>query len=255
MGIKDKLIKTHSLFLQSVKSQIEGEFLVGSLAYMDEKFLREESDLDIVCVINPEKVGSFLKTKYLKNVLSPKDAKKILDENITDYLVLKTKINGILLSIDVIPEKFFNKMCNIKLAGRKRSYKSHKYGNEPQTNSYDIYNFFRKKMIIKKKSDKIFGGYKIELPLFTIYKNNYYHGIPTAKMLTSKIYFDPHGIVKKNIVCLFRSILKRLSHEINVSSEEQAFKLFTNILKKRNKLSFEAREIIKKEIQLSNLWK
>jgi len=120
MENKEKLLKIHNFFLDSIKSEIEGEFLVGSLAYSQKRFIRKDSDLDIICIVNLKNLKNFLNTKYLKGLISFKDSKEILEKGASDYLVLKTKIENTLLSIDVIPYSFFKKMCSINLANRKK---------------------------------------------------------------------------------------------------------------------------------------
>lgn len=251
MENKEKLLKIHNFFLDSIKSEIEGEFLVGSLAYSQKRFIRKDSDLDIICIVNLKNLKNFLNTKYLKGLISFKDSKEILEKGASDYLVLKTKIENTLLSIDVIPYSFFKKMCSINLANRKKTYNSYKYGNLPQTNSYDTYNFSREQKMIKKESKKAFQGFSIKLPLFTISNGQYYDGIPTVKFLTSKIFFDPNKIISKNISQLYKNIINRIKFEKKVYSKKEIYNNLINIIKKKDCLSQTYIEIIKKQINLN----
>ncbi len=251
MGNKEKLLKIHRKFLDSIKPEIEGEFLVGSLAYSQKKFIKKDSDLDIICIVNLKNLKNFLNTKYLKGLISLKDSKKILERGVSDYLVLKTKIGNNLLSIDVIPYLFFKKMCSINLVNRRKTYNSHKYGNLSQTNSYDIYNFSREQKMIKKESKKVFQGFSIKLPLFTISNGQYYDGIPTVKFLTSKIFFDPNKIISKNISQLYGNIINRIKFEKKVYSKKEIYNNLINIIKKRGSLSRAYIETIKNRINLN----
>ena len=98
----------------------------------------------------------------------------------------------------------------------------------------------------------IFPHYSIKLPLFTILNDKYYDGIPTIKMLTNKVFYDPEKIIEKNISKLYKEIIMRLIFEKGILSKESIYNHFINLIKKKDKLSFEYIDIIKKEIRLNN---
>lgn len=242
--IKKNLEEVHTLFLSSIKNYVLGEFLVGSSVYADEKDLSEKSDLDIVCIINENNLKRFLCTKYLSGLIDPTLAEEVLNKDISDYLVLKTKIKRILLSIDVITINFFNKICAIDLVKQNSDYISYKFGNELQINEYSVEEFNGKEHMIKKKCSKFKQGYSIELPLFFIRNGKYVRGIPTIKYLTHKIFYDPLKIIRNNINVLYKSTIRRLLYEYPLLSREEYHKYFLNLLKGRNKFPEDYRKSI-----------
>lgn len=141
-------------------------------------------------------------------------ANDVLKNKVSDYLVLKLYIEDVRLSVDVLLPDFFEKVCNIKLDEEKETYVSHKYGNEPQVNSYEVAELNGSTSLVKKKSEEYKGGYSIELPLFFISSSgNYIRGIPTAKYLTNKIFKDNYGIISKNLDSFYLNFAKRIFRE------------------------------------------
>lgn len=193
----------------------------------------------------------FLNSKYLKDLIKPEIADKIIDEKIADYFVLKTHIEGILLSIDVMTPNFFEEICNINLEKQTKTYDSFKYGNESQTNEYPVSEFCGKIHIIKKENNKILSGNCIKLPLFFILdKGDYIYGIPTIKYMTSKIFYDPTKIIDNNINNLTHNIIRRLKKEYPNLSIEEYYEYFLNILKGRHKFPKSYRENIINKVKL-----
>ena len=234
---KEKLTAVHEKFLESIDGLALGEFLVGSFVYAEEKDLSEKTDLDIICVVKEDRLEKFLQSKYLNGLIDISVAKDVFKNKISDYLVLKLHIDGILLSVDVLLPDFFKKMCSIDLTKETETYMSHKYGNEPQLNSYEVLEFNGASHMIQKKSEEYRGGYSIELPLFFISpKGNYARGIPTIKYVTHEIFQDPEGIISKNIEKFYLNFAKRLVGEYPDSDREMYEKAILNMITGRHKL-------------------
>jgi len=182
------------------------------------------------------KLEDFLETEFLKDLIEPKTAYGILKNDIDDYFVLKTYIENVLLSIDVITIKFFKKICNINLVNQRKTFISHKYGNEPQLNSYPVSEFNGKIHIMRKINTKEKSGNSIKLPLFFISnEGKYIYGIPTIKYITHKIFYDPKNILKQGIDNLYRNLIRRLLFEYPALKREKYYKYFLNVLKGRDK--------------------
>jgi len=239
---KEKLTAAHEKFLKSVDGLVLGEFLVGSFVYSEEKDLSEKTDLDIICVIRENQLEKLLQSKYLDGLIDISVAKDVLKNKVSDYLVLKLYIDDILLSVDVLLSDFFEKICNIDLTGETKSYISHKYGNEPQLNSYMVSEFSGTTHSIQKKSEEYRGGYSIELPLFFISSTeNYIYGIPTIKYITHKIFRDPKGIILKNLDKFCFNLAKRLIKEYPDLDRKTYENYVLNILIGRRKFPKEYR--------------
>ena len=214
MTRREKLTAVHRKFLDSIDGLVLGEFLVGSFVYAEEKDLSEKTDLDIICVIRENQLEKLLQSKYLNGLIDISVAKDVLKNKISDYLVLKLYIDGVLLSVDVLLSDFFEKICNIELTEETENYVSHKYGNEPQLNSYEVLEFNGTPHVIQKKSEEYRGGYSIELPLFFVSSaGNYIRGIPTIKYMTHEIFQDIEGIVLKNLNKFYSNLAKRIVKE------------------------------------------
>jgi len=230
----------HNIFLGSISPFILGEILVGTLAYATANNVTSKSDIDSVVIIKKEKLRDILNSKFLKGLIEPKLAFEVLKKRIADYFCIKTRIKDIELSVDIIPEDFFNLMCNIDLSKQNNTFYSAKFSNLPQINSYPSTEFSGKIHIIKKNSSKFKEGYVIELPLFFVFDNdskkNYSYGIPTVKLLTSKVNIDKENI-STNINSLFFNVIKRMKMEYPKKSIEDYCNYFFNLLIKRNKFS------------------
>lgn len=243
-NIKFKLENAHKLFLESVKDEVSGEFLVGSTVYAEEKDLSKRSDLDIICIVEKKNLKKFLETEYLKDLISSDVAFEVLDKKIADYLVLKTYINSILLSIDVLTPDFFRKICDTDLASQTNTYLSSKYGNEPQVGEYSVSDFNGILHKIKKENSEYKGGHVIKLPLFFIKDGEYIYGIPTIKYITNRICIDKDNIIVPNIKNLTKNLIKRLEKEHPGIEKEEKEIRFINLLKGRNKFPTKYRENI-----------
>jgi len=249
--IKRKLMNVHHIFLESIKDYIIGEFLVGSCVYAKEKYLSNRTDLDIVCIVKKDKLPYFLNSKYLKGLIEPNIALEVLEKKLSDYLVLKTNLQGVLLSIDVISPSFFKKMCNLDLCAQNRTYVSYKYGNEPQYNKYSVSEFNGKIHIVQKESREYKRGHIIKLPLFFISSRGHYiYGIPTIKCITHKIYYDSQRIIENNIFSLIKNLIQRLKVEYPSLSRKKYCEYFLNILKGSNKFPVDYKKKILNTINL-----
>ncbi len=249
MKIEEKLTETHEKFLRTIDGYVLGEFLVGSFVYAEEKNLSDKSDLDIICIVKNDKLDEFLNTRYLKGLIEPEIAHDVLDGRVSDYLVLKFHIDNILLSVDVISPEFFKTICNTNLIQQKESFMSHKYGNEPQLNKYDTYEFDGITHYIQKHSSEYKGGYSVELPLFFISeKGKYMPGIPSIKYITHKIFIDAGNMIKDNIDNLYRNIVQKLLKEHPNLNNDECVNYFFNILKGREKFPEEYRNSLKNKV-------
>jgi len=236
MGRKENLNATHEKFLESIKHLVIGEFLVGSFVYAEEKNLSKNTDLDLICIVEDNKLTQFLESKFLIGLIDPEVAFDVLNNKISDYLVLKLHIDGILLSVDVISPGFFKKMCNIDLVNQKESYISHKYGNEPQLNKYGVSGFDGRIHNVQKKIKEYRGGYSIELPLFFVSnEGKYLHGIPTIKYITHKIFIDPEKFLEKNLNKFYFNFAKRLINDYPNLQKEKCEEYILNTINGRNK--------------------
>ena len=249
MEIKKRLETSHRTFLKSIGKNIIGEFLVGSSVYSEEKNLSDKSDIDAVCIVDKDNLTTLLNSRYLSGLIDPEIAKAVLDKHLSDYLFIKVIINGVLLSLDIITPEFFEHMCNINLIKSRSKYISKKFGNEPQRGKYLIEEFNGKRHFIKKRCiSKNEKKYIIELPLFFIKRGKYARGIPTAKFLTNKIFYDPLGIIKTNIDLLYGNVIKRLLYEYPNITREETNEYFLNLLIGRNKFPKEYKEKILNQV-------
>lgn len=246
--IREKLENAHRKFLDSINNYVIGEFLVGSLVYAPEGNLSERSDLDIVCIVENGKLKDFLESKHLNGLIKYDIAYDVLKNKISDYLVLKLYIDGVLLSVDIISPNFFKKICGCNLKESKRSFKSYKFGNEPQMNQYESTEFIGETHYIQKKDLEYSGGHSIELPLFFIFGDKYSPGIPSIKYITNKIFIDTKNFISENIDDLYSNIIERLIYEYPNQSNETYTQYFFNILKGKEKYPKEYKEIIKNKV-------
>ena len=234
--IRENLTIIHEKFLDSINGLVLGEFLVGSFVYAEERNLSNKTDLDIICVVRENRLEEFLQSKYLKGLIDILVAKDVLRNKISDYLVLKLYIDGILLSVDVLLYGFFEYICNIDLTKKTQNYMSHKYGNEPQLNSYKVLEFNGTSHLIQKQNKKYREGYIIELPLFFIsLAGNYIYGIPTMKYITNKIFQDPERIISKNLNKFYLNLVRRLIKEYPNLDRKMYENYILNMLIGRNK--------------------
>jgi len=247
-NIKFKLENAHNIFLESIKDEVNGEFLVGSTVYAEEKDLSEKSDLDIICVVEKRNLRKFLETEYLKGLISSDVAFEVLDKKIADYFVLKTYINNILLSIDVLTPDFFRKICNINLASQMNTYLSSKFGNEPQVGEYSVFDFNGILYKIKKENSEYQGGHVIKLPLFFIKNGEYVYGIPTIKYITNRICIDKSKMIRSCIQNLIKNLIRRLEKEHPGIDKEEKEIRFINLLRGRNKFPANYRQSIINEL-------
>lgn len=245
--IKYALEKVHKKFNKSAIKFLDGQLLVGSLAYVSEEYLKNSSDIDLICLVKDKNLSDLLNSKYLKGLIDISLAKEILKNNRSKYFFLKFKIDGISFSVDFMEPQYFKEICNLSLD--KTNYSS-KYGNKSQKNKYLLYNAYRNRYFIKKSCTPQKRGYIIKLPLSFKRKNYFMLGIPLTKMLTNKIIYDPHKTLEINLEKLFHTISKEIDkYELNCSIEKKT-NLFFNLIKRKHHMTKECTEKIKSLLKL-----
>ena len=247
-----KLKDIHSIFLKSIENIVLGEILVGTLVYATPWNISPKSDIDSMVIVKRERLEEMLKSKFLKGLLDSRTALEALDKRIADYLVLKGSSDGIDYSVDIIPHDFFELMCNIDLTKQRRSWESAKFGNLPQKNSYPSTEFNRRVHMIEKRNVEFEGGYAVELPLFFIFDNNqqlnYSYGMPTIKLITSKVNID-NGNISRNINNLFTNVVRRMFFEYPGKTDKEYCDYFFNLLVKRDKFPQDYSSALRKKVR------
>jgi len=190
--------------LERLKANSLGIFLAGSVAYAPNVMVNENSDLDLVVVVQSLK-GT------LENLNINSDVASKLKNRYFEGYCLKEEVDKVPVSIhfissdafDIISKCFVADIRVFRPKGKDDSYNL--YGFER-----NVYNYVIKNIPLKEMQD----GVRTIVPVAFINNDRYYLGVHRDKMLSNPIVFhDPFKVVSCGIERTWTNVTQQLRDE------------------------------------------
>jgi len=203
-----KIIDRIMPYLRSISEEI---ILVGSMAYGQNYSVRKESDIDIIILIDREKVDEILKLDIFNSDQLKKDAIEAFKSRVSDLFTLIEEIDGIGAQFH-----FWDKNVHYKLQGLE--YLRPKYFDPIIKSENDFtygYNFEGRKVRLKIPiTEKYKSGFLQSFSAYEIHDDEFIPRVVINNLLSNPlILYSKNKRTAENLEILWEKIMERLKYE------------------------------------------